>query len=115
MTLREQTEERERQTLSPFASLSSASQGRLRPITPCEIRTCYQRDVDRIVHSKSFRRLMHKTQVFLQPVHHPQGLLVVAEAPLHNLVKHPLPRVAEGGVAQVVTQGDGLGQVLVEA
>ena len=67
MTLREQTEERERQTLSPFASLSSASQGRLRPITPCEIRTCYQRDVDRIVHSKSFRRLMHKTQVFLQP------------------------------------------------
>ena len=67
MTLREQTEERERQTLSPFASLSSASQGRLRPITPCEIRICYQRDVDRIVHSKSFRRLMHKTQVFLQP------------------------------------------------
>ena len=67
MTLRERTEELERQTLSPFAALSSASKGRERPMAPCQMRTCYQRDVDRIVHSKSFRRLMHKTQVFLQP------------------------------------------------
>lgn len=67
MTLREQTEQLEQQTLSPFASLSIQSKGRAREITPCEIRTCYQRDIDRIIHSKSFRRLMHKTQVFLQP------------------------------------------------
>ena len=67
MTLREITEERERQTLSPFAALSVQSEGRLWPIEPCPIRTCYQRDIDRIVHSKAFRRLMHKTQVFLRP------------------------------------------------
>ena len=53
--------------LSPYAALAVASKGRLRPLEPCAIRTCYQRDVDRIVHSKAFRRLMHKTQVFLQP------------------------------------------------
>ena len=62
MTLREITEERERKTLSPFAALSVQSEGRLWPIEPCPIRTCYQRDIDRIVHSKAFRRLMHKTQ-----------------------------------------------------
>lgn len=67
VTLRESTEELEQQTLSPYAALAAASKGRLRPVPPCEIRTCYQRDIDRIVHSKSFRRLMHKTQVFLQP------------------------------------------------
>ncbi|MDO4516911.1 MAG: deoxyguanosinetriphosphate triphosphohydrolase [Bacillota bacterium] len=67
MTLRESTEELEQQTLSPYAALATATKGRLRPIPPCAIRTCYQRDIDRIVHSKSFRRLMHKTQVFLQP------------------------------------------------
>ena len=67
MTLREMTEQRERETLSPYAALSSESKGRQRPLEPCGIRTCYQRDIDRIVHSKSFRRLMHKTQVFLQP------------------------------------------------
>ena len=67
MTLREMTEQRERETLSPYASLSSCSKGRQRPLEPCGIRTCYQRDIDRIVHSKSFRRLMHKTQVFLRP------------------------------------------------
>ena len=67
MTLRETTEQREIETLSPHASLSKYSRGRLRAITPCAIRTCYQRDIDRIVHSKAFRRLMHKTQVFLQP------------------------------------------------
>ena len=67
MSLREMTEELERQNLSPYAALAENSQGRQRPMEPCQIRTCYQRDVDRIVHSKSFRRLMHKTQVFLQP------------------------------------------------
>ena len=67
VTLRESTEELEQQTLSPYAAMATATKGRLRPIPPCAIRTCYQRDIDRIVHSKSFRRLMHKTQVFLQP------------------------------------------------
>lgn len=67
MTPRERREALEKETLSPYAALASASQGRKWPISPCDIRTCYQRDVDRIVHSKSFRRLMHKTQVFLQP------------------------------------------------
>ena len=65
--LRELTEELVRQTLSPYAALSADSRGRQRPMEPCQIRTCYQRDIDRILHSKSFRRLMHKTQVFLQP------------------------------------------------
>ena len=67
MTLREQSELREEKVLSPFACLSSKSAGRLRPEAECPVRTCFQRDTDRIVHSKSFRRLMHKTQVFLQP------------------------------------------------
>lgn len=67
MTVREQYEELERSILSPAACLSADSRGRERPIEPCQVRTCFQRDVDRIVHSKSFRRLKHKTQVFLQP------------------------------------------------
>jgi len=53
--------------LSPLASFAELSKGRRRDEPECEIRTCYQRDIDRITHSKSFRRLKHKTQVFLQP------------------------------------------------
>lgn len=67
MTLREQTQERERVTLSPQACLSAESRGRARPEEECAIRTPFQRDTDRIVYSKAFRRLKHKTQVFLQP------------------------------------------------
>lgn len=67
MTLREQSEQREQRTLSPFACPAANSKGRPRPEDECPVRTCFQRDTDRIVHSKSFRRLMHKTQVFLQP------------------------------------------------
>ncbi len=69
MTVREELEWREHRTLNPKAAFSDQTKGRLLPeeIQENDVRTCYQRDADRIVHSKSFRRLMHKTQVFLQP------------------------------------------------
>ena len=69
MTIREQLEQEEHLRLSSHAQFSDASRGRPRaePETENDVRTCYQRDSDRILHSKSFRRLMHKTQVFLQP------------------------------------------------
>ncbi len=66
-TPRERIERIERDTLSPHATLSSGSEGRERPEEPDALRTCFQRDRDRIVHSKAFRRLKHKTQVFLAP------------------------------------------------
>lgn len=66
-TVRERTQEIERLTLSPVASLSEHSAGRARAEEPCPLRTCYQRDRDRIIHCKSFRRLKQKTQVFLSP------------------------------------------------
>ena len=67
MTGRERTEARERRSLSSRACLADSSQGRRRQEEPCALRTCFQRDVDRIVYSKAFRRLKHKTQVFLEP------------------------------------------------
>jgi dGTPase len=67
MTIREQTEEIERKILHPMACLSSQSKGRLNPEKEGDIRTCFQRDRDRIIHAKAFRRLKHKTQVFLAP------------------------------------------------
>ncbi len=67
MTIREELEEIEKNVLSPFAVLSSQTKGRMRPEDPCPIRPAFQRDRDRIIHSKSFRRLKHKTQVFLSP------------------------------------------------
>ncbi len=67
MTLREQTQRREDSLLSPFACRSAQSRGRARQERECDIRTPFQRDIDRIVYSKAFRRLKHKTQVFLQP------------------------------------------------
>lgn len=67
MTIREQTEEIEKKILHPKACLSSSSKGRVRAEREDGIRTCFQRDRDRIIHSKAFRRLKHKTQVFLAP------------------------------------------------
>jgi len=65
--IRKRTEELERRNLSPRAMLVAESRGRAREEEPCSIRTDFQRDRDRIVHCKSFRRLKHKTQVFLAP------------------------------------------------
>ncbi len=67
MTLREQIQEREKSVLSPLACRSAQSRGRAYPEEECAIRTPFQRDTDRIVYSKAFRRLKQKTQVFLQP------------------------------------------------
>ena len=64
---REERERLEHLLIGPYGVLSENSAGRPTPEEPCPIRTCFQRDVDRITHSKSFRRLKHKTQVFLQP------------------------------------------------
>ena len=69
MTVREELEYQEHRRLNPLAAFSDKSSGRPAPEEPRldDVRTCYQRDIDRIVHSKAFRRLMHKTQVFLRP------------------------------------------------
>ena len=68
LTVRQELELREEQILSPHACLSKNSRGRRLKSTPCHIRTSFQRDRDRIVYSKAFRRLKHKTQVFLSPM-----------------------------------------------
>ena len=69
MSVREELERQEHRKLNPLAAFSDQSRGR--PFGDKyreeDVRTCYQRDIDRIVHSKAFRRLMHKTQVFLRP------------------------------------------------
>ena len=67
MLPREQREQLELTMIGPDGVLSARSKGRARPEPECDVRTCFQRDVDRVTHSKAFRRLKHKTQVFLQP------------------------------------------------
>ena len=67
MTIREQLELWEKEYLSPYAALSMHSKGREREEEQCDIRPVFQRDRDRILHCKSFRRLKDKTQVFLTP------------------------------------------------
>ena len=67
MTVRERLEQTEYSLLSPQAQKAAETKGRAYFEEESDVRTCYQRDMDRIVHSKAFRRLMHKTQVFLQP------------------------------------------------
>lgn len=65
--IRNEIEEREKATLSPFASLSSKTKGRKNPEKECDYRTAFQKDRDKIIHCKAFRRLKHKTQVFISP------------------------------------------------
>ena len=69
MSVREELERQEHRKLNPLAAFSDQSKGRPfgDKFREEDVRTCYQRDIDRIVHSKAFRRLMHKTQVFLRP------------------------------------------------
>lgn len=67
MTVREQLEAKEHATLSPLAAMSACTRGRAREMAPCALRTAYQRDRDRIVHGKAFRRLKHKTQMMFAP------------------------------------------------
>jgi len=65
--IREQTEAIEAAVLHPRAARAADGRGRVLPEEPCPLRTDFQRDRDRILHAKSFRRLKHKTQVFLSP------------------------------------------------
>ncbi len=67
MNIRQLKEQNEHLIMNKYAVFSDSSKGRMKYEDPCDIRTCFERDRDRIIHAKSFRRLMHKTQVFIDP------------------------------------------------
>ncbi len=102
MNIRENMEQRELELLSPYASHSGNSRGRERPEEECDVRTVYQRDRDRILHCKAFRRLKDKTQVFLAP----QG------AHYRNRLTHTL-EVSQ--IARTIAKALRLNEDLVEA
>ena len=104
MSVRESLESREHSQLDPKAAFSDESRGRPCPQKPevNDVRTNYQRDTDRIVHCKSFRRLMHKTQVFLQP-----------EGDHYRTRMTHTIEVAR--IARTITRGLGLNEDLAEA
>lgn len=99
---RERTERAEELLLVPQACKSKDSRGRLRPEEPCPVRTCFQRDVDRIVHCKAFQRLKRKTQVFL----HPEGDHYMTR------MTHTLEVTR---IARTIARGLGLNEDLTEA
>ena len=97
---RREREIAEHTIIGPYGILSENSKGRLKPEPECEIRTCFQRDIDRITHSKAFRRLKHKTQVFLQPEgdHYRTRLTHTLEVSrLARTVARALNRIYPGG------------------
>lgn len=104
MTIREELEYLEHKRLNPLAAFADQSKGRLEPEgeRDHDVRTCFQRDTDRIVHCKAFRRLMHKTQVFLQPEgdHYRTRLTHTLEV---------------SRIARTITQALGLNEDLAEA
>ena len=102
MNIRESMEAREKQLLSPYAALSVNSRGRDVEEEECDVRTVYQRDRDRILHCKAFRRLKDKTQVFLAP----QG------AHYRNRLTHTL-EVSQ--IARTIAKALRLNEDLVEA
>jgi len=102
MKIREALEKREKDVLSPYAALSANTRGRARPEKECDYRTAYQRDRDKILHCKSFRRLKHKTQVFISPV----------EDHYRTRLTHTL-EVAQ--IARTIARALGLNEDLTEA
>ncbi|MFH1617277.1 MAG: deoxyguanosinetriphosphate triphosphohydrolase [Candidatus Margulisiibacteriota bacterium] len=100
--MRKQIEERERKFLSPFATLSSKTAGRKHEEKECPFRTAFQKDRDKIIHSKAFRRLKHKTQVFLSP----------AEDHYRTRLTHTI-EVAQ--IARTISRALGLNEDLTEA
>ena len=102
MNTRELIEKREHEILTEYAAKSDESCGRKTFEEPCDIRTDYQRDRDRIIHSKSFRRLMHKTQVFIAP----------EEDHYRTRLTHTI-EVSQ--IARTIARGAGLNEDLTEA
>ena len=105
LSIRETMEQWERENLSPYAALSCETKGRERWEQPCDIRPAYQRDRDRIVHCKSFRRLKHKTQVFLAPEGHPVDLTVADRFAAGQHLQRAL--APDGQSAPALVQGQG--------